>query len=170
MPDRPAIAIFTGEGIFRLKPAVALEERYLSRIIGKPELEETFDSAVFFFSDDTYQMDVDGSHNMGWFTREWIYGTDLPRYRLEYSLKTMPDGKVRFTGKLSQSDVSPEFVMRMPIYFDFDGRLFRAGSSVLKGNMTTPEIAVDLPKRPKRVLLSANHDVLAAEAEVKEVQ
>jgi aminopeptidase N len=115
-------------------------------------------------------MDLDGSHNMGWFAREWIYGTDLPRYRLEYSLKTMPDGKIRFTGKLTQSDVSPEFVMRLPIYFDFDGRLFRAGSSVLKGNMTTPEIAVDLPKKPKRVLLSANHDVLAAEAEVKEVQ
>jgi hypothetical protein len=115
-------------------------------------------------------MDVDGSHNMAWFTREWIYGTDLPKYRMEYSLKPAADGKVRFSGKLSQSDVSPEFVMRVPIYFDFDGKLFRVGSSVMKGNMTTPEIAMDLPKKPKRVLLCANFDVLANAAEVKEVQ
>jgi hypothetical protein len=35
--------------------------------------------------------------------------------------------------------------------------------------MTTPEILIDLPKRPKRVLLSANHDVLAAQTIVKEM-
>jgi hypothetical protein len=35
--------------------------------------------------------------------------------------------------------------------------------------MTTQDIIVDLPKRPKRVLLSANHDVLAAETVVKEM-
>jgi len=114
-------------------------------------------------------MDLDGSHNMGWFTREWIYGTDLPKYRLEYSLKPAADGKVQFTGKLTQSDVSPDFLMRVPLYFDFDGRVVRVGSSVLRGSMTTPEILLKLPKKPKRVLLSANHDVLAAEAVVKEI-
>ena len=76
---------------------------------------------------------------------------------------------MRFTGKLTQSDVSPDFLMRVPIYFDFDGRTIRAGSTVLRGNMTAPEILVNLPKKPKRVLLNANHDVLAAEAVVKEI-
>jgi hypothetical protein len=113
-------------------------------------------------------MDLDGSHNMGWFLREWVYGTDLPKYRLEYSLKPGADGKVKFTGKVTQSEVLPEFVMRVPIYLDYDGRVVRLGSVALRGNMTTPEIVVDLPKRPKRVLLSANHDVLAAEAVVKD--
>jgi aminopeptidase N len=114
-------------------------------------------------------MDLDGSHNMGWFTREWIYGTDLPKYRVEYSMKPSADGKVRFAGKITQSDVSADFVMRVPIYLDFDGKVIRAGSTVLRGNMTTPEILLNLPKKPKRVLLSANHDVLAAEAIVKEI-
>jgi hypothetical protein len=113
-------------------------------------------------------MDLEGAHNMEWFKREWIYGTDLPRYRLDYSLKPSSDGKFRFVGKLTQSDVSPDFVMRVPIYMDFDGRVIKAGSAVLRGNMTTPEIAVDLPKKPKRVLLNAGHDVLAAENSVKE--
>ncbi|MGA3190643.1 MAG: hypothetical protein ABSF22_26360, partial [Bryobacteraceae bacterium] len=114
-------------------------------------------------------MDLDGSHTMGWFLREWIYGTDLPKYRLEYSLKPVADGKLRFSGKMTQSDVSADFVMRVPIYLDFDGRVIRAGSVAMRGNMTTPEILLDLPKKPKRILLNANHDVLVAEAVVKEI-
>jgi Peptidase family M1 domain len=114
-------------------------------------------------------MDLDGTHTMDWFKKEWIYGTDLPKYRMEYSLKTT-DGKVRLSAKITESDVSPDFMMRVPIYLDFDGKLVRAGSSLLRGNMTTAEILMDLPKKPKRVLLCANHDVLAAEMVVKEIQ
>jgi hypothetical protein len=114
-------------------------------------------------------MDLEGAHNMEWFKREWIYGTDLPRYRLEYSLKASEYGKVRFTGKLTQSDVSADFVMRVPIYMDFDGSVIRVGSVALRGNMTAPEIVANMPKKPKRVLLNANHDVLAAENTVKEI-
>jgi hypothetical protein len=113
-------------------------------------------------------MDMDGGHNMDWFKKEWIYGTDLPKYRLDYSLKPVADGKVRLTARLSESDVAPDFKMRVPIYLDFDGRVLRAATISMSGNMTTPEILVDLPKRPKRVLLCANHDVLAAETIVKE--
>jgi hypothetical protein len=114
-------------------------------------------------------MDADGSHTMDWFKKEWIYGTDLPKYRLDYSLKNSPDGKVRLTAKLTESDVAPDFVMRVPLYLDFDGRVIRAASILMRGNMTTQEMTIDLPKRPKRVLLSANHDVLAAETIVKEI-
>ena len=113
-------------------------------------------------------MDLDGSHNMDWFKKEWVYGTDLPKYRLDYSLKTAPDGKVRLSAKLTESDVAADFVMRVPIYLDFDGRVVRVGLVLMRGNMTSPEIVLDLPKRPKRVLLNANHDVLAAETLVKE--
>jgi hypothetical protein len=66
--------------------------------------------------------------------------------------------------------VSPEFVMRVPIYFDFDGKMVRAGYVTLKGASTSSEVKVNLPKKPKRVVLNAYHDVLAAEAVVKEVQ
>jgi hypothetical protein len=45
----------------------------------------------------------------------------------------------------------------------------RAGSVTLLGNMTSNEFKLRLPKKPKRVLLNANHDVLAAETVVKEM-
>jgi hypothetical protein len=91
------------------------------------------------------------------------------KYRLEYSLKPAADGKVRLSARLTESEVGPDFKMRVAIYLDFDGRVLRAATISMSGNMTTPEILINLPKRPKRVLLSANHDVLAAETIVKEI-
>src|SRR5580698_6590287 len=52
--DRPVIAVFSGDGVFRLTPATTIEANYLTKVTGKPELEEAFNSAVFFFTDTTY--------------------------------------------------------------------------------------------------------------------
>lgn len=35
--DRPVIAVFTGEGIFRLKPANPIESAYMAKVLGKPD-------------------------------------------------------------------------------------------------------------------------------------
>ena len=52
--ERPAIAVFTGEGVFRLKPTIPMEAAYLAKVTGKSEVEEAFDSAVLYFTDSTY--------------------------------------------------------------------------------------------------------------------
>ncbi|MGD0362280.1 MAG: carboxypeptidase regulatory-like domain-containing protein [Bryobacteraceae bacterium] len=114
-------------------------------------------------------IDLERNGKMDWFFRQWVYGTEVPSYRMEYSLAPEPDGKFMFTAKVTQSGVSSRFVMGVPIYFDFDGHVVRAGSVALLGNMTSSEIKLRLPKRPKHVLLNANHDVLAAETIVKEM-
>jgi hypothetical protein len=114
-------------------------------------------------------LDLTRDGKMNWFFNEWVYGTEVPSYRMEYSLAPEADGKLMFTAKVTQSGVSSRFVMGVPIYFDFDGHVVRAGSIALLGDMTSNEIKLRLPKKPKRVLLNANHDVLAAETVVKEM-
>ena len=114
-------------------------------------------------------LDLERNGRMDWFFREWVYGTEIPSYRMEYSLTPEPGGKFLFTAKVTQSGVSSRFVMGVPIYFDFDGRVIRAGEVALVGNETSNEIKLRLPKKPKRVLLNANHDVLAADTVVKEI-
>jgi hypothetical protein len=114
-------------------------------------------------------LDLARDGRMDWFFREWVYGTGVPAYRMEYRLTPEPDGKYLFNGKVTQSGVSDDFIMAVPLYFDFDGRPFRAGSVALKGNQTSNEIKLRLPRKPKRILLNANHDVLATEAVVKEM-
>jgi hypothetical protein len=47
-------AVFLGKGVLSLKPTADLERRQLARFCnGKTELEEPFDEAVLFFTDDT---------------------------------------------------------------------------------------------------------------------
>jgi aminopeptidase N len=113
-------------------------------------------------------LDLEGSGRADWFIREWVYGSEVPSYRLEYSLTQADQGKILFTGKLTQSGVSNGFRMRVPVYLDFDGKVVRLGSIGVHGSQTTPEFKALLPKKPKRVLLNAHHDVLAAEAIVAE--
>jgi Carboxypeptidase regulatory-like domain/Peptidase family M1 domain len=112
----------------------------------------------------TPQMDLDGNKRMDWFFSQWVYGTEVPRYRFDYSLTPDSDGKVILRGKVTQSDVSPNFKMMVPIYLDFGGKVVRLGSASIAGNATTKEFEVKLPEKPKRAMINYHHDVLAYES------
>lgn len=62
------------------------------------------------------KMDMAGDKKMDWFFTQWIYGTEIPRYRLDYTLTPQADGKCLLTGVITQSDVSPRFRMLVPVY------------------------------------------------------
>ncbi len=109
-------------------------------------------------------MNLDGNGRMDWFFNQWVYGTEVPRYRFDYALTPQPDGQVLLTARLTQSEVSPNFKMLVPIYLDFGGKPMRLGDINITGSTTTPEFKVMLPQRPKRVLINAHHDVLAVES------
>jgi hypothetical protein len=112
----------------------------------------------------TPAMDLDGNGRMDWFFNEWVYGTELPSYRLQYSLAPESDGKVLLKFAVTQSGVSENFKMLVPVYLDFDGKLVRLGEANIIGNSTTPEFKIKLPQRPKRVVLNAFHDILTIES------
>jgi hypothetical protein len=113
-------------------------------------------------------LDAVGDHKSDWLFRDWIYGTGLPKYHLEYTAKAADGGKVVLEGKLTQSDVPQDFVMLVPLYVDFDGHWVMAGRVRVIGN-NSATVKVSLPKMPKRVSINANHDVLATEASVKKL-
>ncbi len=109
----------------------------------------------------TKEMNLEGNGKMDWFFRQWVYGTALPTYKLDYSLDPANDGKVKLRFKITQSNVDDAFLMRVPVYLDFDGNLQRLGTIPVGGNTTTKDIEVMLPKKPKRVVLNGWEDVLA---------
>jgi hypothetical protein len=113
-------------------------------------------------------LDAEGNQRMDWFFRDYVYGTALPKYRLEYTLTPAGGGKVVFEAKLTQSDVPPDFIMRVPLYFDLDGQWAASGRVNVRGNMTA-SVKATLPKMPKRVSINAHHDILAAEVAVKKL-
>jgi hypothetical protein len=106
------------------------------------------------------ELDLDHNGKIDWFFREWVEGTSIPEYKLEYRLEEGPNGQAKLMGKISQSNVEDTFKMLVPLYADFDGKIVRLGSASLSGNSSTPEFAVLLPKKPKRVMLCDYEDVL----------
>jgi hypothetical protein len=110
-------------------------------------------------------MDLEGTHTMDWFFREYVYGTDLPAYHFEGDASPSDDGW-NLHLKLTQSGVPAEFKMLVPIYLELaDGRVMRLGSANIVGDHTVDK-TVQLPKLPaaiKRVLINYNYDVLCTD-------
>jgi aminopeptidase N len=104
----------------------------------------------------TREMDVDGNHRMDWFFNEWVYGTEVPTYKLEYSM----DGDY-LTGRVTQSGVSDGFAMLVPVYLDFGKGWQRLGAATIRGNTTVELGRIKMPEKPRRVALCAYKDVLA---------
>lgn len=109
----------------------------------------------------TKAMDVDKSGKMDWFFNEWVYGTQVPAYRLEY--KTTQDGTL--SGRVTQSGVSDDFVMIVPLYVDMGKGWAKLGSATIVGNSSVEINNIKLPAVPKRVAVCAMNDVLATSIE-----
>jgi hypothetical protein len=109
------------------------------------------------------EMDLDGDKKMNWFFRQYVYGTELPTYKLQQSVANK-NGQVVLNVKVTQSNVSDGFKMLVPLYIELqDGRVMRLGSARMTGN-TTIDQEIPVGQIPvKRVLLNHNYDVLALE-------
>ena len=109
------------------------------------------------------EMDVDGNRTMTWFFNQFVYGMDLPTYKLEQSVSNQ-GGQTAVKIRLTQSGVSDGFRMLVPLYVEMqDGRVVRLGSARLTGN-TTVEQVVPLGQLPvKRALINYYYDVLGVE-------
>ena len=149
------------------KDFIAMMHDFVATYLNKNASTESFKSVVEKHMKPAIDLERNGK--MDWFFNEWVYGTEIPGYRMEYSVAPESGGNFVLSAKVTQSGVSSKFMMGVPIYFDFDGHIIRAGSVALLGNMTSREFKLRLPKKPKRVLLNANHDVLAVESVVKEM-
>ncbi len=112
----------------------------------------------------TREMDLDGNHRMDWFFNEYVYGTALPSYKIDYKFDKDQSGDVALSFKLTQSGVNDKFKMIVPIYLELaDGRIANLGRARITGN-TSVEQKVPLKgvkDVPKRALVNYYYDVLA---------
>ncbi len=129
---------------------------------GKPATTEDFKAMIEKHM--TKEMDLEGNQKMDWFFSEYIYGTQLPTYKLESSFDTAANGDLVFRMKLTQSGVDEHFRMLVPIYFEMpDGNPFFLGRAHMTGNMSLEQKIPlkGLKTQPKRALVSYYDDVLA---------
>lgn len=104
----------------------------------------------------------DSHTNLSWFFNEWVYGTETPEYKFDYNLLPGPQGKTILRVTLTQSQVSPSFVMSVPLDMVVKGKSFLAGFIRVAGSRTV-HASVALAFRPEKVVIDADHTLLAIE-------
>jgi hypothetical protein len=130
---------------------------------GKAATTEEFKAAVEKHM--TPEMDLEGNHKMDWFFNEYVYGTQLPSYKLDSSFENAADGTVVMNLRLTQSGVDDKFHMLVPIYLELEeGKVAFLGRARMTGNNTISQQVPlkGLKTTPKRVLINYYDDVLAS--------
>ena len=113
----------------------------------------------------TPEMDLEGNHKLDWFFNEYVYGTQLPAYKMDSSFDVGADGVIVFNMKLTQSNVDDHFRMLVPIYLEMaDGNMFFLGRARLTGNTTVDQKVPlkGLKDKPRRAVPNYYDDVLAS--------
>ena len=110
------------------------------------------------------EMDLGGNNRMDWFFDQWVYGTEIPSYRFEYQTGSA-NGQTVLNGSITQSGVSDNFRMKVPVYVDFGKGWERLGAASVIGNKPVELSNVPLPQEPRRVAICALKDVLALSIE-----
>lgn len=106
----------------------------------------------------TREMNLGGNGTMDWFFNQWVYGTEMPSYRFDYQLGA---GGSTISGRITQSGVSDDFRMLVPLYLDFGGGWVKFGAAAITGNKSVELNEVRLPQPAKRAAICVMNDVLA---------
>jgi hypothetical protein len=105
----------------------------------------------------TDRMDLRGDGTLDWFFDQWVFGTGVPRYQLEYEVQESLDGFV-VSGRAIESE-GLGFVMPVPVYSQFgtDAPAY-LGDVVVDGN--EGEFFFYMDARPSDLLLDPYDTIL----------
>lgn len=78
---------------------------------------------------------------------------------MEYRLEEEPDGKVLFSGTVTQQHVPPDWFMVLPVMFSFGGD--QKAQGVVHAYGPSAAFQIKLPARPRRVELDPNHWIIS---------
>jgi len=109
-------------------------------------------------------LDLRHDGKLDWFFDEYVYGTELPHYTIGSDFTIDADGVTFVHLKLSQSNVSKNFVMRIPLYLQLkNGQTAAVLNVVIHGSDTIDQVIKlgKLPSPAKTMLLNYNADVLS---------
>jgi aminopeptidase N len=138
---------------------MAMMKDYVTTYAGKNPSTRDFQAVVERHM--TPVMDLAKNGRMDWFFRQWVEGTEIPRYTTKLEIRSLGGDQYKLSGTVTQDSVSPDFHGFLPLYLEFDKGLQRLGVVSFTGTETTPiEMTLKLPQKPKRVSPNAKQDVL----------
>ena len=128
-----------------------LVTKYAYRALSTEDLQREVEAVM------TPAMDLEGGHSMEWFFEEWVRGTGIPHYRVEFSARPA-EGGYAVRGKLFQAGVPHFFIASVPLYAsDASGHSF-LGYVVAAGPETSFHFVV--PAAPRKILIDPQMTLL----------
>lgn len=99
------------------------------------------------------------NQNMDWFFNQWIYGTEIPEYTYSHKSVKLSNGKYKIHFRVRTEGVNNDFIMPVPIEFNFEGNSKARISRKIKGSFT--EFSIILPLKPIDIKFNLFDSVLA---------
>jgi len=147
----------TGDAEFK-----SMMQDFVKTYANRPATTEDFKTMVEKHM--TPGMDLTGNHTMDWYFDEYVYGTALPSYNLDYTLDPASNGYL-LSLKITQSGVDDKFTMPVPVYLELSkDHIVRLGVATITGNRTIEQKVplAGVKEKPRRVMLNYFNDVLCA--------
>ncbi len=107
-----------------------LVKKYAYRALSTDDLQHEVEAVM------TRGMDLEGGLSMEWFFEEWVRGTGIPHYRVEFSTHHTEKG-YEIRGKLFQTGVPRSFIASVPLYAGGAGHGALLGTVVAAGPETS---------------------------------
>ncbi len=106
-----------------------------------------------------------GLKNLDWFFQQWVHGTALPSYRLEYQIESLPDGTANVTGNVIQENAPENWFMPLPVVMKFGGDKYAYGTVAAVG--PNAPVKIKLPMKPESIELDPKRWVLSDKTSTK---
>jgi len=102
-------------------------------------------------------MDLEGGRSMEWFFEEWVRGTGIPHYRVEFAAHHTEKG-YQIRGKLFQTGVPRSFIASVPLYAGGAGHGALLGTVVAAGPETSFHFVA--PTLPHKIVVDPQMTLL----------
>ncbi len=109
-----------------------------------------------------------GLRDLNWFFRQWVYGTTLPSYRLEYALDAQPDGSTLLRGTLYQDGAPADWFTPLPVSIRFGKNKWAMAAFGVQG--TQSPVRLKLPMKPESVELDPHQWILSEKTTTRPVK
>jgi hypothetical protein len=107
-----------------------LVTKYAQKSLTTEDLQKEVEAVM------TKEMDLEGGHSMEWFFAEYVRGTGIPHYKVEFTTHRTEKG-YQVRGKLLQSGVPDYFLAPVPLYAStMTGRTVYLGRVIATGEDT----------------------------------
>jgi aminopeptidase N len=103
----------------------SLAAKYAQKTLSTEQLQKEVEAVM------TPRMDLEGGRSMAWFFEEYVRGTGIPHYKVEFTSRRTEKG-FQVRGKLYQSGVPRSFIAPVPLHASSG-----AGRGVLLGTVVT---------------------------------